>query len=440
MRKTNLEENKNEMLDGIVIPADKLEWVTKNSAMLVVHGIGDQLPLETLDAFGRGLVKQYKKKFQNKISLTHVIVSKPGGSGGEVWFDNVVRISCEGSDKIIDLYEYYWANYTQDQASSKDISAWLSQVAKSASSFYSESKNSAMGKKYHDSSPLFDSRGRFKRRRYKRFLFLIRSVIPFLQSIASFFLKLISQIPGIGETARGILEDKIENLESSFDNIIGDIVVYNVSDPKSKFYRVKREIMDGGVKALKFLIENNHADGNSVYDSVIVAGHSLGTQVSYDAINKINLLINQDKIESYTAEGIHKVSKKHISVQLCGYVTFGSPLDKIAFFLRESVPDTLYLRQQLMDDYHGFKQRDWSLNNQEGDYTRLHTSLHRMLDTIEWRNYHDKNDYVSGPLDYYKGVRNIDCAFGGKSLFSFTHSNYWEHEKFYLDVIHTFLK
>ncbi|MBL7930521.1 MAG: hypothetical protein JNL60_01380 [Bacteroidia bacterium] len=112
-----------------------LKWVEKNTAILIVHGIGDQLPMETIDSFARGLIKQYKKSFPNQVTLTHEIVPKPG-SKGDTWFDNAVRIHLKGSDKYIDVYEYYWANYTQDKASWSDLTQWLQGVVKGAQKFY----------------------------------------------------------------------------------------------------------------------------------------------------------------------------------------------------------------------------------------------------------------------------------------------------------------
>jgi hypothetical protein len=39
-------------------------------------------------------------------------------------------------------------------------------------------------------------------------------------------------------------------------------------------------------------------DGNKLsYPSVFVAGHSLGSEIAYDAINRINLLANAGKLE-----------------------------------------------------------------------------------------------------------------------------------------------
>ena len=40
-----------------------VSWVSTNCAIVVMHGIGNQMPLETLDQFGRGLIAEYAKQF-----------------------------------------------------------------------------------------------------------------------------------------------------------------------------------------------------------------------------------------------------------------------------------------------------------------------------------------------------------------------------------------
>ena len=51
-------------------------WVKENTAILVFHGIGNQLPLETLDQFGRGLIAQYKKLLGDDLIICHELAKK----------------------------------------------------------------------------------------------------------------------------------------------------------------------------------------------------------------------------------------------------------------------------------------------------------------------------------------------------------------------------
>lgn len=446
------------------IPGTSAGWVERNTAILVVHGIGNQLPLETIDDFGRGLICQYRKTFGDKLQLQHKVKAKPADGESNQWFDNVVRLTLEGSGTHIDLYEYYWANYTQDKATWSDLNSWLQGVAEGASKFYR--RNGDLGEVYKDKSPFFTHKGKFKAWKYRMFIYFISKTFILLNMITTGILKLVSIIPVVGELADMLLRSFVETQVHTLTNLIGDIAVYNVVDPKSKFYCVRREILDGAVDALRYLIEAEECTDQQTlqqlaYPAVVVAGHSLGSQVAYDAINKINLLVNQGVIKNYEADGRYKSDKKKeqgirkISDQLGRFITFGSPLDKIAFFLREYVEDKNYLRQQVLTAYHGFKQRDWTMRelhqaqvrktragrndadqaDASNEYVPLAPSLKRLLDDIEWRNYFDGKDPVSGGLDYYKDVVNIDCAFETHGRKGFSHSYYWDFEHFYSDII-----
>src|SRR6187549_332915 len=55
---------------------DALPWVTQNTAIIIVHGIGNQLPMETLDMFGRGLISEYARHYPEQITLQHCVVPK----------------------------------------------------------------------------------------------------------------------------------------------------------------------------------------------------------------------------------------------------------------------------------------------------------------------------------------------------------------------------
>lgn len=469
----DFELNRHCSLNTIVRPGD-IGWVTKDTAILVIHGIGDQLPIETLDQFGRGLVKQYKEEFKVELKLTHELMPKPSDRS-DTWFDNVLRIKKEGCEHFIDIYEYYWANYSEDKASWKDINTWLQGVVKGANSFYK--KNAVLGKQYKDKSSFFDSRtGNFRVGTYRMFMSVVSHLLFAVELFYKGLIWLVGHIPFMGKIADSMMESYTDTLVHNVTNVIGDIVVYNVTDPKSKFYEVKRGIADGAIKALKYLVEKNKSgkDINKLqrvfddkklqrtpgecdeidkefeeelrkeelyYPSVIVAGHSLGSQVAYDAINKLNLLINEGVIANYDNKGNCMLSNKvRIAEQLNGFITFGSPLDKIVFFLRENVPDTEFLRQQILDHYHGFKLRPINerLNNTRTNknYVEVSSGLTKLLEDVQWRNYYDAKDYVSGGLDYYRGLTNIDCQFR-KGIF--THSNYWNHDKFYIDIICNYL-
>src|SRR5688572_16717112 len=88
---------------------EDIQWVNQDTAILIVHGIGNQMPIETMDQFGRGLVKVLRQKFNEELSLHHYIVPKDDNVKG-YWMDNVLRVSMKGQTHHIDIYEYYWAH------------------------------------------------------------------------------------------------------------------------------------------------------------------------------------------------------------------------------------------------------------------------------------------------------------------------------------------
>jgi len=399
--------------------------------------------------------------------LHHVISSRDRNK--VLWYDNIVRIRKAGSDHHIDVYEYYWADLAQDKATWNDMNSWLRGVVQGAKTFYD--RNASFGQDYKDKSPFFHSTtGKFIEWRYNFFLTTMSRLFMAVDITTDGLIKLLSFIPFFGGLAARLLKSKLDSSLHSITNVIGDVVVYNVTDPKSKFYAVRHTIRSGALDALRYLIEKPAhdfpgfndlsandgkgkmrkdayydllADQEPAYPNILVAGHSLGSQVAYDAINNLNVLINQGKLANYLSDGCCKWgNKKKISCQLKGLVTFGSPLDKIIFFLRENVPDKQYLRQQLLDQYHGFKIHNPNANNNEltnRGYLRITPVLTSLLNDLQWRNYYDNKDYISGGLDYYGELTNVDCHFKtGK--FAFTHSNYWECKGFYEDIIYHFLQ
>jgi pimeloyl-ACP methyl ester carboxylesterase len=79
------------------------------------------------------------------------------------------------------------------------------------------------------------------------------------------------------------------------------------------------------------------SEGHKPYfDEVIVVGHSLGSVVAYDVLNEI--------LARERSNGTHLRCAERTSL----FLTFGSPLDKIAFIFRSQRPDELMdIREEL---------------------------------------------------------------------------------------------
>jgi hypothetical protein len=413
-------------------------WVEQDTAILVIHGIGNQNPLETLDGFARGLLETYCAAGQS-LTLEHQ-VAKKAESGGTPWFDNFLRIRKEKGGPALDIYEYYWAHETEGQASFADLTQWLNNVTSGARKFYKE--NVKFGVENEDRS-IFVQNGKFRPFPYWLCVNLIPHSFVFLNWLIDGLIRMISSIPFIGPVVSLMAKGNLDGTLEKLSNVLNDISIYNTTDVKSKFFRIRNCILDGAVNALRYLLETKPAsqDGeiSFKYKRVLLVGHSLGTQIAFDTINRINHLVNQGEIKGYDKAGKCELKDEpDISKRLIGLVTFGSPLDKIAFFFREQVPPSEYLRFQMIHHFHGFKQRNWD-NLEEIEKAKLVQSMNvRLFDAVPWRNYFDNRDYVSGSLDYYLGVTNINCKFKSK-WYSFTHSDYWACSAMHAEIIKHFL-
>lgn len=112
---------------------------------------------------------------------------------------------------------------------------------------------------------------------------------------------------------------------------VGDVAAYVSSHSLDKFNDLRTRI-----KATVFTIAKAiYANKDQPYDGVILAGHSLGSVITYDTLNA---LINDDGLSGNPL----KVMKRTNLL-----LTFGSPLDKTAFIFANQWADTTATREAL---------------------------------------------------------------------------------------------
>ena len=235
----------------------------------------------------------------------------------------------------------------------RDIQKWVSYVVRQANIFYEENvtieENAAETKfikKAEEKDPVTKkSRVRFTGLRYKIFLMLVSIVLPLINWILGLprWIAKKSAVSSLGLSipAAKLSEWLEDTLSTKMANVIGDIVIYNTADEKCSLYEVRKNILAGAVDATRYLIEP-HESGERSYGKVRLVGHSLGTQIAYDAINRINHLINFKEIKGVAKIGVllakeSTATDKHVSGLLYGLVTFCYPLTMIAFYRRELV-------------------------------------------------------------------------------------------------------
>jgi len=376
------------------------------TAFLVIHGIGEQNPLETLDSFSRGLIKLLRDK-KLDLSVSHEI-SKRGETDGASWMESFVRLQPGKGYGFVDIHEYYWAYLTEEIITVPEIWAWVNQALEGTRKFYDE--NEKLREKYEMNGP-----ANYRLTRVLNILCFLSILNPLLKIVVPvllyfFRLPFISGFKKGASFLRGLLRPLIVGY-------IGDLAIYTTVDAKSRYFEVRCKILAESRALLESLLRDD------TYDQVIIVGHSLGSVIAYDTLNQLNLKSNLPNTRPLALEKIK------------GIITFGSPLDKVAFFFREHAAKEQYVRRQLMQQLHSFRAKPLSF---EKNYIEVANTIKAKLDGIKWINYYDLQDPVSGHLDFYVVDENHELLMNSK--WGVAHIAYWEHEPMYDDIVGKFIK
>lgn len=165
-----------------------------------------------------------------------------------------------------------------------------------------------------------------------------------------------------------LLSSQVRNVMIEYP---GDVAIYITPNKLDRFEKVREDI-----KAVARLSAGNvykaAIDGGELeYKKVAVVGHSLGSVIAYDTLN---YLLTDDTLSGKPLD---------VARRTCLLETFGSPLDKIAFFFTIQGKDTFHIREQLAALVQPLIQN------------------YRDYRTCEWVNVYSPNDIISGHLKFY---------------------------------------
>jgi hypothetical protein len=184
---------------------------------------------------------------------------------------------------------------------------------------------------------------------------------------------------------------------------VGDVAAYVQPQVVDRFYVLRQEIKNTVWKTARAVY------GATQYDDIILVGHSLGSVVMYDALNR--LLIDRE-----LAGG----DPEEIASRTRLMLTFGSPLDKTAF---------IYATQGT-----GSEAR-------EALAASVQPLIEREALRPRWVNIYSRWDIISGPLDYYdrrdRSNRNpVENVKDDKASTLLTaHVEYWRNPKLFETIV-----
>lgn len=503
--------------EGASEPAAQVQPAPKQSrkraALLLIHGIGEQRPYQTLDAFARGLALGFGLQREE---MAHKLVYVKNGSTGAS--RSFLRLQLPEEKALnrseareVDLHEFYWAGLVQGQIKVRQVLKWLAKT--SLTPLRSWSRQPAV--LFREDGARLRPGWIFLRELLRSFLLLaagslivglflysaynaetlgdtgqelwgivsgvehpiwlaswvvivvcalmiLRGWLQLMTQRIRYATKLRSQermektatrswaraslitlvalgaaamwVDGHFQLNTGLLAADVWAairpapvaaiigataatviLRSFLVKYLGDVALYVTADERSSFFRTREEILERSTDLLRRLLKDVG------YDAVYVAGHSLGSVIAYDTLNRV---VREVRAEAGSSGQSEKMERGDWN-RLRGLLTFGSPLDKVYYFFRTTVKDEEVIRAQVLSSLHGFRARESGR-----DYGNLEILVPKIPEPeqFRWCNVYSRSDPVSGHLDFYK----VDRPQHRRIYNPFTaHNAYWNDQKFY---------
>ncbi|HEX7186548.1 MAG TPA: hypothetical protein VF756_32305 [Thermoanaerobaculia bacterium] len=180
---------------------------------------------------------------------------------------------------------------------------------------------------------------------------------------------------------------------------LGDVAAYVSPHKLDRFNEIRERIRAEVFKTACALYAARSSEGTPEYDQVALVGHSLGSVVAYDTLN---YLINKDLLSDAPLD---------VNARTCLLLTFGSPLDKIAYLFQIQGTRTSDTREALANAVQPL----------------IRSYEYRKF---RWINVYSKDDIISGSLDLFddgtgnpQRVQNEADPYASIPLAA--HTEYW---------------
>jgi hypothetical protein len=196
-----------------------------------------------------------------------------------------------------------------------------------------------------------------------------------------------------------------------FRQYMGDVAIYVTPHTLDRFWETRQTIKEWTARVGDAIYGAVDEQGWPLYDQIVVVGHSLGSVVAYDMLNQ---LLERDAIAGNVARVTERTPL---------FLTFGSPLDKIAYVFGTQRANARNVDQALAA----------AVQPLVMEYARR---------PAQWLNLYSPNDWISGSLDYFDTTNPADtpAPFQGKRVVNLVdpeattpleaHNEYWRNMLF----------
>jgi hypothetical protein len=401
--------------------------MSERQAVVIIHGIGEQKPMDTLRAFVTG-VRDYLAQTDTSETKT-TIRSKPDGVS-ESYETRRLTLSASRNRPRTDFYEFYWAHNMRNTIFSQTI-PWLWRLITTSPRKIPE---------------------RLRKIWYTVWVLvlLIVATVFLIYGIKEWkaFAGLILALPFV-LTLVGILQKWVSN---AFLSTAGDAARYFTPTPGNINERDK--IRKQGLDFLEKLHEKK-------YERIILVGHSLGSVIGYDLLRLLwtkyhtsyakNLRVKQDHLEqinkfSHQPEHLSGMTDAFQEAQfrcwlelkaagnvwrISDFVSLGAAVCCSDYFLGTTAPFS-ELIQQLeypvcppVTDREIFFMQHYQVEGQPRSIKVLHHAA--LFAVTRWTNIFFTSDFVGSRGDRVFGKGIKDVVIPRRSLWFLPggHTGYW---------------
>ena len=387
------------------------------TAVVVLHGMGQQVKFETLDMLAQALIEAHEAKGEKTAKrVRHVWCDDGGGGRFFPRMELELQDAKGNAKKSIHIYEAYWAPLTEGAIS------FLSTV-----SFFLRAGLRGICTSLKDDRKFL--RWAFGRERKfplapATFVYLVIATTMLAALVVALTVGAYWVWPaGLRESLTlGALSKAGFSIVLSAAALyviwaarrwivqyLGDVAIYVSANELDRYWRIRDEIKRECQRvagAAYRAVSREESKTVFLYNKVVLAGHSLGSVIAYDTLNA---LVQRD-LASSAGMAVDVVSRTKT------LLTFGSPLDKVAFIFGTQVTGRKVREalaggtQPLIVDY-GYR-------------------------PAQWINIYAKADVIAGRLDYFDvslskegGSKRVDNKIDEEASWfpPSAHADYWTH-------------
>jgi hypothetical protein len=410
----------------------------KRQAVVIIHGIGEQRPMETLRGFVKGIKAELEAGDNAQAEKRSTVRSKPD-SVGDIY--ETVRLSMDSArDRpITDFYEFYWAHNMRSNQFGHMVT-WVRRLVFTGIS---------------------NVPTRLKRLWWSIWvLFLVFMAVVIYFSCGGHYSALRRIIAPLAAIfIFPLLVSLAGTIAKKFIlNYAGDAARYFTPDPDNIGER--SHIRQQGIT---FLQKLHTITSGSQVDRIIIVAHSLGSVVAYDlmrllwseynkvftpkldmdqrqlkALDAFELTEDRQSLKAFRAQQFAAWQEQRLNGNpwlISDFITLGGALNAADYFIVSQEPFETLVKQRelpvcppLKDekdgkmiycppafDIEGKKRSVWLLN------------WSAMFAVTRWTNIYFRSDYVGGPMKrkFGNGVLDIEKPRKGFFLFPGGHTDYW---------------